>query len=138
MKIVFSSTEEQENQIKELTSNICQHILPYYFTDEEMLRFKKIGVLEPNISHYTYNGTMREAYQVMTCLQVIVSILGEKEKSKSFYKDVKYRKLFERNVALLNEAGIFFPFEYHHFSHPLAETDGMDLYSSEAANQYLI
>ncbi|WHX62923.1 DUF5365 family protein [Peribacillus frigoritolerans] len=135
MKTVFSSTEEQEQEIASLVSRFYESVFPKYFTESEILHFREIGVLEPNQSSVTYLATLRDAFQVMTCLQVLMSILDKQKR----VMEPKSEELFQHNITLLNECGIFFPFYYDHFSsiNHEANTD-MQMMDIQVANQYLV
>ncbi|MEY8188722.1 DUF5365 family protein [Peribacillus simplex] len=138
MKTVFSSTEEQEQEIASLVSRFYESVFPKYFTESEILHFREIGVLEPNQSSVTYLATLRDAFQVMTCLQVLMSIL-DKQKREDFIMESKSEELFQHNITLLNECGIFFPFYYDHFSSINQEAkNDMQMMDIQVANQYLV
>ncbi|MDO7486224.1 DUF5365 family protein [Peribacillus sp. NPDC096622] len=135
MKTVFSSTEEQEQEIASLVSRFYESVFPKYFTESEILHFREIGVLEPNQSPVTYLATLRDAFQVMTCLQVLMSILDNKKR----VMEPKSEELFQHNITLLNECGIFFPFYYDHFSSINHEANNdMQMLDIQVANQYLV
>ncbi|AOH53668.1 hypothetical protein ABE28_004840 [Peribacillus muralis] len=139
MKTVFSSTEEQEQEIARLVSRFYETVFPKYFPESEILHFRKIGVLEPNRSTPTYLGTLRDAYQVMTCLHVLHSILGKLQEEDSIMMDSSLAELFKHNITLLNEYGIFFPFYYDHFSRVNHEvSNDMQMMDIQVANQYLV
>ncbi|MEW5549867.1 DUF5365 family protein [Peribacillus frigoritolerans] len=135
MKTVFSSTEEQEQEIASLVSRFYESVFPKYFTESEILHFREIGVLEPNQSSVTYLATLRDAFQVMTCLQVLMSILDKQKR----VMEPKSEELFQHNITLLNECGIFFPFYYDHFSSINHESNNdMQMMDIQVANQYLV
>ncbi|CAH0254642.1 DUF5365 family protein [Peribacillus frigoritolerans] len=135
MKTVFSSTEEQEQEIASLVSRFYESVFPKYFTESEILHFREIGVLEPNQSSVTYLATLRDAFQVMTCLQVLMSILDKQKR----VMEPKSEELFQHNITLLNECGIFFPFYYDHFSSiNLEANNDMQMMDIQVANQYLV
>ncbi|MGE6718066.1 DUF5365 family protein [Peribacillus frigoritolerans] len=135
MKTVFSSTEEQEQEIASLVSRFYESVFPKYFTESEILHFREIGVLEPNKSSVTYLATLRDAFQVMTCLQVLMSILDKQKR----VMEPKSEELFQHNITLLNECGIFFPFYYDHFSSINHEANNdMQMMDIQVANQYLV
>ncbi|MED3761197.1 DUF5365 family protein [Peribacillus frigoritolerans] len=135
MKTVFSSTEEQEQEIASLVSRFYESVFPKYFTESEILHFREIGVLEPNQSSVTYLATLRDAFQVMTCLQVLMSILDKQKR----VMEPKSEELFQHNITLLNECGIFFPFYYDHFSSIILEANNdMQMMDIQVANQYLV
>ena len=135
MKTVFSSTEEQEQEIASLVSRFYESVFPKYFTESEILHFREIGVLEPNQNSVTYLATLRDAFQVMTCLQVLMSILDKQKR----VMEPKSEELFQHNITLLNECGIFFPFYYDHFSSINHEANNdMQMMDIQVANQYLV
>ncbi|MFE4074773.1 DUF5365 family protein [Peribacillus sp. YIM B13477] len=135
MKTVFSSTEEQEQEIASLVSRFYESVFPKYFTESEILHFREIGVLEPNQSSVIYLATLRDAFQVMTCLQVLMSILDKQKR----VMEPKSEELFQHNITLLNECGIFFPFYYDHFSSiNLEANNDMQMMDIQVANQYLV
>ncbi|MEB2628740.1 DUF5365 family protein [Peribacillus frigoritolerans] len=135
MKTVFSSTEEQEQEIASLVSRFYESVFPKYFTESEILHFREIGVLEPNRSSVTYLATLRDAFQVMTCLQVLMSILDKQKR----VMEPKSEEMFQHNITLLNECGIFFPFYYDHFSSINHEANNdMQMMDIQVANQYLV
>jgi hypothetical protein len=135
VKTVFSSTEEQEQEIASLVSRFYESVFPKYFTESEILHFREIGVLEPNQSSVTYLATLRDAFQVMTCLQVLMSILDKQKR----VMEPKSEELFQHNITLLNECGIFFPFYYDHFSSiNLEANNDMQMMDIQVANQYLV
>ncbi|WP_349729161.1 DUF5365 family protein [Peribacillus frigoritolerans] len=139
MKTVFSSTEEQEQEIASLVSRFYESVFPKYFTESEIIHFREIGVLEPNQSSVTYLATLRDAFQVMTCLQVLMSILDKQKREDFIMMESKSEELFQHNITLLNECGIFFPFYYDHFSsiNQQANND-MQMMDIQVANQYLV
>jgi hypothetical protein len=135
VKTVFSSTEEQEQEIASLVSRFYESVFPKYFTESEILHFREIGVLKPNQSSVTYLATLRDAFQVMTCLQVLMSILDKQKR----VMEPKSEELFQHNITLLNECGIFFPFYYDHFSSINLEANNeMQMMDIQVANQYLV
>ncbi|MFJ7677074.1 DUF5365 family protein [Peribacillus sp. NPDC097264] len=140
MKVVSPSTEEQEQEIADLVERFYESVFPSYFTKDEILHFKEIGVLQPNKGRFTYNGTLREAYQVMTCLQVLLTILDKEEKVNTKAIERKSDELFKRNITLLNECGIFFPFDSNHFNRMSEHVgmEGLPMYNVQVANSYLV
>ena len=137
MKTVFSSTEEQEQEIASLVTRFYESVFPKYFTETEILHFREIGVLEPNQSSVTYLATLRDAFQVMACLQVLMSILDKQERED--FMEPESEELFQHNITLLNECGIFFPFYYDHFSSINLEANNeIQMKDIQVANQYLV
>lgn len=139
VKMVFPSTEEQELEIACLVARFYESVFPKYFTEQEIFQFRELGVLEPNKSAFTYFGTLRDAYRVMTCLQTLLFILDKNERENSMVMDPKHEEMFQKNISLLNECGIFFPFFYDHFTEMNHERDkDIRMMDAQAANQYLV
>ena len=137
MKIVFSSTVEQDQEIEYLISKFYSSVFPQFFTEAEIQHFQEIGVLQANKSDFSYNGTLRDAFQVITCLQIMITVLEKKAANQS--ASLKLQKMFEQNNTLLNQYGIFFPFNYEHFTYISDENyKQIDLKYTKPANQYLI
>lgn len=109
MKIVFASTPDQEEMIKELVKSFYQDIFPLYYSDEDIIEFERLEVLHTSTRHFEYFGTLKEAYQVITSLQTLISILEANELQP------KYKALFQTNAAILKEYGLFFPFDFEQF-----------------------
>ncbi|MEC3796175.1 hypothetical protein A6g_06470 [Bacillus velezensis] len=109
VRIVNAATDGQESAIQELSSELFQNVFPLYFSELEIQRFKKRGVL--SLQNQRYQGTLKEAFQIMACLQTVHIMLS---KPHPVY-DVKERALFDKNCALLNECGMSFPFTYDDF-----------------------
>ncbi|HZG72689.1 MAG TPA: YhcU family protein [Chondromyces sp.] len=112
MKVVIASTLEQEDKIRELINTIYQDIFPRYFSDEEIQYFEELKVLHTTTRHFEYFGTLREAFQVIASLQTLISILEVKD-VKACSKE--YEEIFEKNVAILQSFGLFFPFTLEQF-----------------------
>ncbi|WP_342430067.1 YhcU family protein [Neobacillus sp. FSL H8-0543] len=105
MKIVFASTPSQEEEICVLVRYIYSKVFPLYFIDEEINEFEQLKVL-----HFTEDfNTLKDAFQVMASLQTLISIL----ESPTLYDH--YAALFNKNVTLLEEFGLSFPFEFQQF-----------------------
>ena len=92
MKIVFSSTVEQEQEIENLISKFYHSVFPQFFTEDEIQHFQEIGVLQANKNDFSYNGTLRAAFQVITCLQVIMSVLEKKVEEPFSFISVEIEK----------------------------------------------
>ena len=105
MKIVFASIPSQEEEINGLVRYVYSNIFPLYFRDEEICEFEQLKVLR---TPEDFN-TLKDAFQVMTCIQTIISIL------ESSQLDEQYEAVFNKNVATLQEFGLFFPFEFQQF-----------------------
>ena len=105
MKIVFASTPSQEEEINELVRYVYSNIFPQFFNDEEISQFEELKILDTSLDF----NTLKEAFQVMTCIQTIISIL------ESSPLDEQYEMVFNKNAATLNEFGLFFPFDFEQF-----------------------
>lgn len=110
VKVVYASTPEQEETVHELVDVFYQEIFPRYFTDDEIVKFEEWKVLHLSTFQIEKFGTLKEAYQVITSLQTLILILNAYEVLP------KYKALFDRNVQTLKQFGLFFPFEWEHFS----------------------
>jgi len=113
LKIVYAATEEQERYIQILADYFYSDIFPYYFSDEEIIEFEKWGVLSLQGDRIQYNGTMREAFQIITSFQALIAII---QSLNPDYIREQHRKLFERNAQLLERYGILFPFSIEQFT----------------------
>lgn len=139
MKIVFSSTVEQEQEIENLVSKFYHSVFPQFFSDDEIHHFREIGVLQANKNDFTYNGTLRAAFQVITCLQIMISVLEKKVENDSTSFQLQLKKTFEQNNTLLNQYGIFFPFNYEHFIYiSNGNYEKIKMSYSQPANQFLV
>jgi Family of unknown function (DUF5365) len=135
VKIVYSSTIEQEQEITKLVSCFFENLFPNFFSQEEISHYREIGVLQPK----NYHGTLKVAYQVMTCLQVITSLLEKKEHSHSFLMDRDAELLLDHNIKLLNESGLYFPFNSGNFIRlESSRSDDPLLAYAVPANEYLL
>lgn len=109
VRIVNAATDGQESVIQELSSELFQNVFPLYYPELEIQRFKKRGVL--SLQNQLYQGTLKEAFQIMACLQTVHSMLSKPHR----VYDAKERALFNKNCALLNDCGMNFPFTYDDF-----------------------
>ncbi|MDQ1147267.1 MAG: YhcU family protein [Bacillus sp. (in: firmicutes)] len=105
MKIVFASTPSQEEEINELVRYIYSNIFPLYFSDEEIYQFEQLGILRPTEDF----STLKDAFQVMTCIRTLISIL------ESTQLDRHYAGLYKKNVDTLEYYGLSFPFDFEQF-----------------------
>ncbi|MBD8071060.1 DUF5365 family protein [Bacillus sp. PS06] len=113
MKIVCASTPEQENYIKELIEYIYSEIFPLHFSDEYIIKMEAINVLAPNEEDLQYNGTMKEAFQLISSLQALIAVMEtvQYEMIERTHEDI-----FSKNVMILNEYGYSFPFTLDQFT----------------------
>lgn len=115
MKIVYASTPEQENHIEELVSYIYSDIFPFFFSDEYIMKLEELQVLEPTEEDVHMNGTLKEAFCVISSLQALIAVL---ETLKNGQTHRKYKEIFIKNVNLLKKHGYSFPFSMDHFLCP--------------------
>ncbi|MDS9998294.1 DUF5365 family protein [Bacillus atrophaeus] len=120
VRIVNAATEEQESFINELTMELLDDVFPLFFSELDIQRYKKKGVL--SLTNQYYQGTLKEAFQIMACLQMIHTILTKPYRQY----DMKDQVLFDKNSTLLNECGMFFPFALSDF-----QTDANQDYSDK-------
>ncbi|MFL6562082.1 MAG: YhcU family protein [Bacillus sp. (in: firmicutes)] len=128
MKIVFASTPSQEEEINGLVRYIYSNIFPLYFSDEEICQFEQLKVLHTSEDF----NTLKDAFQVMTCIQTLISIL------EATQLDVQYASVFNKNVETLKEFGLSFPFKYEHFEEAKTIRTSMLSIYSKADNELLI
>ncbi|MEH7117916.1 YhcU family protein [Neobacillus vireti] len=128
MKIVFASTPSQEQEINELVRYVYSNIFPQYFSDEEISQFEELKVLDTSLDF----NTLKDAFQVMTSIQTVISIL------ESTPLDEQYEVVFNRNVATLNEFGLFFPFDFEQFMEGKSLKSSMLSIYTKADNELII
>jgi hypothetical protein len=109
VKIVWASTPSQEQEICELVGYLYSNVFPQYFSDHEIKRFEKLKVLYTSQKKFEEIGTLKDAFEVMTSIQTVISIL------ELPYLDKRYSALFNKNAATLNSFGLYFPFEFEQF-----------------------
>ncbi|MGM7683606.1 DUF5365 family protein [Cytobacillus sp. Hm23] len=132
MKVVYASTPEQEKQIEELITYFYSDIFPSYFTDEEITEMEKNNILSKVEMYKHYDGTVKEAIQIITSLQVIIHIIETIQ-----YENVSeyYRTVFEKNISFLEKYSLSFPFQIENFSLP--KTNIISYYC-KPNNQFLV
>ncbi|WP_147533077.1 YhcU family protein [Bacillus marasmi] len=131
MKIVFASTPGQENKVEELVQYFYSTIFPNFFHDDQIKQFEREKVLKPTCNFDGFD-TLRDAYQVIACLQTIISILEANE------TQYEYKAIFDKNASMLTEMGLHFPFKFSQFHHARGMKIEMLSIYSQPANQYLI
>jgi hypothetical protein len=131
VKVVIASTHEQEEKIQELINYMYFTIFPDYFTDEEIHQFEDLQVLHTTTRHFEYFGTLKEAFQVISSLQTIISII---ENSSN---ELVYEEMFYNNTQILQDFGLFFPFSYEQFLEGENCKHNLSMYS-KAANELLV
>ena len=60
--------------MKQLVYKMYRDVFPSYFTLEEIERIERIGILALQ-GLDTHTGTLKGAFQVMACLQILILIL---------------------------------------------------------------
>ncbi|MFN2746825.1 MULTISPECIES: DUF5365 family protein [Bacillus] len=116
VRIVKAATEEQEIFIEELANELYQ-VFPMYFSEQKMKDLKEQGTLD--FKEYDYKGTLDDAFQIITSLQLIHTLLT-KSKRQWVLKD---RDLFDKNCKKLNDCGLYFPLSSSDFNILNTETD---------------
>ncbi|WP_026574394.1 YhcU family protein [Bacillus sp. UNC438CL73TsuS30] len=132
MKIVFASTPSQEEEIYGLVGYIYSTVFPLYFSDDEIRSFEQLKVLHTSSKQFEDFSTLKDAFQVMTSMQTIISIL------ESPTLDDQYSSLFNKNVSNLQEFGLFFPFEYDQFVEAKNMKNSIFSIYTKAANELII
>lgn len=130
MRIVFASTPSQEEEISDLVQYLYRNIFPHYFTDNEIVDFERMNVLHP--PHFEDFSTLKDAFQVMTSLQTIISVLDLP------ILEEEYAPLFNKNVENLESFGLFFPFHYEQFVEAKNLKKCIFSVYAKAANEMLI
>lgn len=135
MKVVLASTEVQEEKLGELTTYMYSSVFPSYFTDKEIREFMELQVLYIPHEKDERLFTLEFACKAITSLEVIIFILEMIPKKA----DRNYESLFNNNVKLLEQSGLFFPFVYGNFFSRLQEhSDAPISMYTEPTNEYLI
>ncbi|MFS1519591.1 DUF5365 family protein [Bacillus sp. SCS-151] len=132
MKIVFASTPLQEKEIRELIHDFYSEILPQYFSDEDIVRFKELNILHVGDMQEVYHGTLKEAFQVISSLQVLKALI---ETIRPDNVTDRHHKIFIKNEKILNEYQLSFPFKLEQFI--TAKTHTFSEYS-QPTNRYII
>jgi hypothetical protein len=132
LKVVYAATKEQEEYIHYLINYFYSNIFPRYFDDSEIKEFKNLEILSLKGEHIRYNGTMKEAFKIISSLQSLIAII---ESVKMNPIPEHHRKLFKKNVHLLERYGISFPFLIEQFTNRRKAV--LSMYS-QPANRWLI
>jgi hypothetical protein len=111
LRVVYAATREQEEYVERLIQHFYSHVFPRYFDDEQIQQFECWQVLSLSSNH-DYNGTMREAFQMISSLHSLLTVI---ECIETHGINEEYRHVFERNVRLLEQHGIAFPFTIEQF-----------------------
>lgn len=130
MKIVEGSLHLQDIELSKAVGKFYNELFPMYFTKEQIDLFVLNEVLSVPDSN-SHIGTLKGAFQALSCIQTLMIILENRS------EDSKAVELFNHNSRILNELGIFFPFEHKHFFGENRQIE-LPLYQTKAANTYLI
>lgn len=114
LKIAFASTDEQDEEINQLILNLRSNVLVQYISREELEIYDDLGLLQFASNRNLYNGTLREAFQLMTALQVVTDII-DRVANTTLVLEEKYNQIFALNVEKINYYGLFFPFNLQFF-----------------------
>ncbi|WP_071396071.1 YhcU family protein [Bacillus tuaregi] len=132
MKVVFASTPDQQEKIMELIRQLYSDVFPNYFSDDEIAKFERLNVLHISSSQFEQLDTLKDAFQVITSLQTLISIL------ESERLDEQYIETYYKNISILEQYGLYFPFEFQQFVDlKITENDDLSIYS-KAANELLV
>lgn len=132
MKVVFASTPSQEQEICKLVRYIYSNIFPHYFSDKDINHFEHLKVLHTSAEHMKEIGTLKDAFQIMTSMQTVISILESPE------PDEHYSELFNKNASNLQKYGLFFPFEFEQFTEAKSIKGPMLSIYTNADNELII
>ena len=132
MKVVFASTPEQRVKIKELTKQLYSDVFPNYFTDKQIKEFEKEKILQFTSNQFEQLDTLKDAYQVIACLQTLILIL------ETDNLDDQYMETYYKNISILEEYGVQFPFEYNQFTDSKVVKDQHISIYTKVANELLI
>lgn len=113
MKVAYAATPEQEMHIEELIDYIYAEIFPLHFSDEYILKMQELNVLTPSGEELYYNGTLKEAFQLISSLQALIAVMEtvQNEEIKHSHQD-----LFKKNIEILSQYGYSFPLTIEQFS----------------------
>lgn len=130
MKVVVAATVEQKQHIVELVNEFYTTVLPIYFSDDKITQFRNMNVLNPSIEDQMYNETLRDAFRIISSLQVMNSLLGNVNNCD----EVEYERIFNRNSKILNEYGYFFPLSFEQFLEAETNYPNLSQYTQSTNN----
>ncbi|OKL35809.1 DUF5365 family protein [Domibacillus mangrovi] len=109
MTMIMSSTVEQEEKIKSLSTYLSHHVFPRYIdsTMADVIKAEKFFQIEDETLAYV--ESLKDASRVITALNTIISILETTHISSS------YEELFSESVDTLRSYQIDFPFPLSFF-----------------------
>ncbi|MBS4210736.1 DUF5365 family protein [Bacillus sp. FJAT-50079] len=130
MKVVYAATCEQERTLANLIEHMYSSVFPHFYSNEEITSFREFGVLQPSVTEAERLYTLKTSFQAMASLQVMICILEKR-------LDREYERLFERNVHILKNCELFFPFTFQSF-YEKAKTNEIVSLDRHPMNQMLI
>jgi hypothetical protein len=134
LRIVYASTEEQEQYIEELIEHMYEEIFPQYFSDETIDQLDELDVLKPHAEKLKYNGTLKEAFQIMSSLQALTALLHHLDE----HSEAEQRELYDRNIEILKQYGYQFPLAFDTFlSSSKKNADQVSKYG-KPANKWIV
>jgi hypothetical protein len=133
LRIVFASTEEQEQYIEELIETMYEEIFPQYFSDEAIDQLDELAVLKPQTEDMQYNGTLKEAFQIMSSLQALTALLNHLDQRS----EEEHRELYDRNITILKQYGYQFPLTFDHFLFSKEKAEQISKYG-KPANKWIV
>ncbi|OLN23773.1 hypothetical protein BTO30_02150 [Domibacillus antri] len=109
MTMIMSSTIEQEEKIKSLSTYMSQHVFPRYIDSlmgDRMEAEQLFHIDEEALQHVE---SLEDASRVITALNTIISIL------ETAHISLSYEELFMESVDTLSSYHIVFPFPLSFF-----------------------
>jgi Family of unknown function (DUF5365) len=132
MKVVFASTPEQRTKILELTKQLYTEVFPNYFTDKQIKEFEKLNILKFTSQQFEQLDTLKDSYQVIASLQTLILLL------ESENLDEQYMETYYKNISILQEYGVQFPFDFNQFADSeIVKNENISIYT-KAANELLV
>lgn len=128
MKVVVASTDEQLEKLNELIQHVYSSVFPCYFTNQEIQEYIQLDILQFPKEKDSKLYTLDVAFRAITSLEVIINILENP-------LSCEHEHLFDKNVKILEESGLSFPFTYSNF---LKKYDSECILFAKPANQYLV
>ncbi|MBS4177554.1 DUF5365 family protein [Lederbergia citrea] len=136
MKVVYASTEQQEEKLNHLICSFYSSVFPRYFNDQEIAGFLEMKILHVPANKEEQLYTLEVAFQAIASLQVIISIL---ERPHPHENSHYYASLVNKNINILERSGLFFPFTYDSFfSRKRTKIDDVCSIYTKPTNEILI
>ncbi|WP_053219474.1 DUF5365 family protein [Virgibacillus senegalensis] len=110
MKVITASTPEQQEYAHSLLGELYNQIVPKYFSAGYIAELKNFQLMEiPSLAELS----LKEIFEVTTALQTIISILNSPIQQGMEIE--KYEDIFQKNVRILSDYEINFPFKLSDF-----------------------